>query len=168
MDRRYDSPGGLDDSTKRSEFRRWKPTPWGDSRVRERALAWLRWLATAGAILAAWVAIDSSMGSGLASEAADDPEFFLFWGLPFAVAAVFLGWFALRGGRADVRDQAKHGCLGSVLLGSAVFLLYFASPLLVRRDTLTGAAAALLYAPLGAVLGLLIGIAVARARRHHR
>ena len=168
MDRCYDSHGGLDDSTKRSEVRRWKPTRWGDSRVRERALSWLRWLAAAGAILAAWVAIDSWIGSGLTSGPADDPEFFLFWGVPFAIAAVFLGWFALRGGRAEVRDQAKHGCLGSLLLGSAVFLLYFASPLLVRRDALSGAVAALLYAPLAAVLGLLIGIAVARARARLR
>jgi len=104
----------------------------------------------------------------LTSGPADDPEFFLFWSVPFAIAAVFLGWFALRGGRAEVRDQAKHGCLGSLLLGSAVFLLYFASPLLVRRDALSGAVAALLYAPLAAVLGLLIGIAVARARARLR
>ena len=125
----------------------------------------LRWLAAAGAALAAWVSIDGLLGAGLASGATGDAEFYLFWGIPFAVAAVFLGWFALRGGRAEARYIAKHGCLGGILLGSAVFLLYFASPLLLRWDALSGAVAAFLYGPPAAVVGLLIGVAIAWRKR---
>lgn len=125
----------------------------------------LRWLAAAGAVLASWVAIDGLLGSGLASGAAGDPEFYLYWGVPFAVAAVFLGWFALRGGRPETTCVAKHGCLGGILLGAAVFLLYFASPLLVPWDALSGAVAAFLYGPLAAVVGLLIGVAVGWRKR---
>jgi hypothetical protein len=101
----------------------------------------LRWLAAAGAALASWVAIDGLLGAGLASGAAGDPEFYLYWGVPFAVAAIFLGWFALRGGRAEAAYVAKYGCLGGILSGAAVFLLYFASPLLVSWDALSGAVA---------------------------
>ena len=118
---------------------------------------WVRWLAAVGAALAAWVAIDSLMGSGLVSGAADDPEFFLFWGVPFACAAVFFGWYALRAGRAEVRSIARHGCLGGILLGGGVFLLYLASPLFLPWDLLNGVVAAFLYGPLAAALGLAIG-----------
>jgi len=128
----------------------------------------LRWLAATGAVLASWVAIDALLGSGLTSGTAADPEFYLYWGVPFAAAAVFLGWFALRGGRAEARYVAKHGCLGSLLVGSAVFMLYFASPLLVRWDALSGAVAAFLYAPPAAVLGLVIGVAIGRHRKRRR
>lgn len=121
---------------------------------------WGRWLAAVGAALAAWIAIDSLMGSGLVSGAADDPEFFLLWGVPFAVAAVFFGWYALRGGRAKVRSVARHGCVGGILLGGGVFLLYLASPLFLPWDLLSGVVAALLYAPLAAALGLSIGTAL--------
>jgi len=118
---------------------------------------WVRWLAAVGAALAAWVAIDSLMGSGLVSGAADDPEFFLFWGVPFACAAVFFGWYALRAGRAEVRSIARHGCLGGILLGGGVFLLFLASPLFLPWDLLSGVVAAFLYGPLASALGLAIG-----------
>lgn len=136
--------------------------------MRKGAFPWLRWLAAAGAVLAAWVAIDSLLGSGLASGAAEDPEFYLYWGVPFAAAALFLGWFALRGGRPEVHHLAKCGCLGSVAAGAGVFLLYFASPFFLPWDPLSGAVAAFLYAPLAAVLGLLIGIGTSRVRRRSR
>jgi hypothetical protein len=125
----------------------------------------LRWLAAAGAALASWVAIDGLLGAGLGSGAAGDPEFYLYWGVPFAVAAIFLGWFALRGGRAEAAYVAKYGCLGGILSGAAVFLLYFASPLLVSWDALSGAVAAFLYGPLAAVVGLLIGLAIGWRKR---
>lgn len=118
---------------------------------------WVRWLAAVGAALAAWVAIDSLMGSGLVSGAANDPEFFLFWGVPFACVAVFFGWYALRAGRADARSIARHGCLGGILLGGGVFLLYLASPLFLARDLLSGVVAAFRYGPLAAAVGLAIG-----------
>jgi len=144
----------LDDSTKQ-----------GDPQVREHTLLRVRWLAAVGAALAAWVAIDSLMGSGLASEAVDDPEFFLFWGAPFACVAVFLGWYALRGGRLEVREVARSGCLAGVFLGGGVFLLYLASPLFLPWDALSGAVAAFLYGPMAAVLGLGIGISLGAMRK---
>jgi len=127
---------------------------------------WVRGLATIGAVLAAWVAVDSLMMSGLASAAADDRGFFLFWGAPFAVVSVFLGWFALRGGHAESRSAAKRGCLGGLLLGGAAFVLCLASPLILPRDALGGAVAAFLYAPLAGALGLVTGVADAMRRRH--
>ena len=136
--------------------------------MRERTLFAVRLLAAVGAALAAWVAIDSLMGSGLASGAADDPEFFLFWGVPFACVAVFLGWYALRGGRSEARDNAKHGCLGGVLLGGGVFLLYLASPLLLPRDALGGVVAGFQYGPLAAVLGLAIGTVLGVMQKRRR
>lgn len=133
-----------------------------------RFLAWLRRLAGAGAILSGWIAIDSLAGTVPGAGRSADPEFFLFWGLPFAVASVFLAWFAVRGGRREAREIARSGCLGSLVLGSAVFLLYFASPLILHWDALTGAVAAFLYGPPAAVIGLGIGIAVARTRQRRR
>jgi hypothetical protein len=46
-----------------------------------------------------------------------------------------------------------------------VFLLFFASPLLLSWDALSGAVAALLYAPLAAVVGLSMGTALAMMRK---
>jgi len=125
----------------------------------------LRVAAGLGTVLAAWAALDSVVGGGLASGATDDLEFFLLWPLPLAVASAFLGWYALRGAREDVRYTARHGCLGGLLAGGGVFLLFFASPLLLSWDALSGAVAALLYAPLAAVVGLSMGTALAMMRK---
>ncbi|MBT8479176.1 MAG: hypothetical protein KJO06_09670 [Gemmatimonadetes bacterium] len=125
----------------------------------------LRAAATLGAVLTAWVALDSVAGGGLASGAADDLSFLLLWPLPFAVTAAFLGWYALRGGRVDVAGAARHGCVGGALVGGGVFLLLLASPLLLPWDALSGAVAAFLYAPLASVVGLLIGVVTARMRK---
>ena len=123
-------------------------------------VSWGRGLASAGAALAAWVAIDTLLGGGAASGMRDDSRFLLLWGMPFAVAALFLAWYAIRGGREDVRDVARRGCLGGFLMGGGTFLLFFASPLFRSWDTLSGVVAAFLYAPLAAVVGLVTGIAV--------
>ncbi len=129
---------------------------------------WARGLAAVGAVLAAWVTFDSLTNSGLISAAADDVEFFLLWGAPFAVVAVYLGWFALRGGDAEVRSAAKRGCLVGLLLGGGTFILCLASPLILPRDALSGAVTAFLYAPVAAALGLVIGVAADRMRQRRR
>ena len=71
----------------------------------------------------------------------------------------------MRGGRKDVRDAARHGCVGGFLAGGGVFLLFFASPLFLSWDALSGAVAGFLYAPMAAVIGLLIGIAMTTMRK---
>ena len=129
------------------------------------AKGWVRGLSAVGAALATWVAYDSLTNSGLVSAAADDLEFFLFWGAPFAVVAVFLGWFALRGGHAEARSAAKLGCLIGLLLGGGTFVLCLASSLILPRDALSGAVAAFLYAPVASVLGLVIGVAADAMRK---
>ena len=143
-----------------------------NERVRAKnhgAEGWARGLAGVGAVLAAWVAFDSLTNSGLASAAADDVEFFLLWGAPFAVVSVFLGWFALRGGYAEVRSAAKRGCLVGLLLGGGTFVLCLASPLILPRDALSGAVTAFLYAPVAAAFGLVVGVAADRMReRRHQ
>ena len=129
-------------------------------------VSWSRGLASAGAALAAWVAIDSLLGGGAASGMRDDSRFLLLWGLPFAVAAVFLGWYAIRGGREDVRDvQPDTWCLGGFLAGGGVFLLVLASSLFRPWDALSGAVAGFVYAPIAAVVGLCIGVAIVRMRK---
>ncbi len=132
------------------------------------AEGWARVLAAIGAVLAAWIAFDSLTNSGLASAAADDVEFFLLWGAPFAVVSVFLGWFALRGGHAETRSAAKRGCLVGLLLGGGTFVLCLASPLILPRDALSGAVTAFLYAPVAAALGLVIGVAADTMRKRRR
>lgn len=132
------------------------------------ARGWARGLAGVGAVLAAWVAFDSLTNSGLASAAADDVEFFLLWGAPFAVVSVFLGWFALRGGYAETRSAAKRGCLVGLLLGGGTFVLCLASPLILPRDALSGAVTAFLYAPVAAALGLVVGVAADTMRKRRR
>jgi hypothetical protein len=116
-------------------------------------------------MLSAWVAVDSLVGGGSASGAAGDPSFLVFWALPFAAAAVFLGWYALRGDRREVRDAARHGCVGSLVLGGGVLLFLLARPLLLSGDVLNGAVTALLYAPLAAIVGFLIGVGSLRMRK---
>lgn len=130
-----------------------------------RTVSWSRGLAAAGAALTAWAAIDSLLGGGSASGTAGASQFLLLWVLPFATAAIFLGWYAMRGGRKDVRDAARHGCVGGFLAGGGVFLLFFASPLFLSWDALSGAVAGFLYAPMAAVIGLLIGIAMTTMRK---
>ncbi len=71
----------------------------------------------------------------------------------------------MRGGRKDVRDVARHGCLGGLLAGGGVFLLFLVSPLFLSWDALSGAVAGFLYAPMAAVTGLLIGVAMASMRK---
>jgi len=128
-------------------------------------VSWGRGLASGGGALAAWVAIDTLLGGGAASGMRDDSRFLLLWGMPFAVAALFLAWYAIRGGREDVRDVARHGCLGGFLAGSVVFLLILASSLFRPWDTLSGVVAGFVHAPIAAVVGLCVGIAMARMRK---
>lgn len=131
-------------------------------------VSWGRGLASAGAALAAWVAIDTLLGGGAASGMRDDSRFLLLWGMPFAVAALFLTWYAIRGGREDVRDVARQGCLGGFLAGGGVFLLVLASSVFRPGDTLSGAVAGFVYAPIAAVVGLCVGIAVGVRMRKRR
>ena len=119
-----------------------------------------RLAAGAGALLSAWIALDGIRSNPMRDAAAGEVEFLVYWVLPFAVAAIFLAWFALRGGHTETRRVAGQGCLGAAFLGGAVFLLYLASPLLLHWDALAGAVHAFLYAPLAAVLGLLLGLAI--------
>ena len=128
-------------------------------------VAWSRGLAVVGAGLTAWVAVDSFLGGGSASGTTDESRFLLLWGLPFAAAAVFLAWYAFRGGRTETRNTARRGCLGSVVAGAAAFTLGVTSSLLQQGDPLTAAVVGLLYAPIAAMLGLGIGSVVARMRR---
>ena len=128
-------------------------------------VAWSRGLAAAGAGLTAWVAVDSLLGGGSASGPADASQFLLLWGLPFAAAAAFFGWYAMRGGREEVRDAARHGCLGGILAGGGAFLLVLASSLFRPWDALSGVVAGFVYAPIAAVFGLGAGIALARMRK---
>ena len=128
-------------------------------------VSWGRGLASAGAALAAWVAIDTLLGGGAASGMRDDSRFLLLWGMPFAVAAMFLAWYAIRGGREDVRDVARRGCLGGFLAGGSVFLIVLAGSVFRSWDALSGAVAGFVYAPIAAVVGLCIGIAMVRMRK---
>jgi hypothetical protein len=126
--------------------------------MRRRLTAWRRWLAGVGSVFAAWVAADILASSGLVSGAPDDPEFFVLWGVPIAVAAGFLAWYAVRGGREACTGLARYGCLGALLVGGAVFIVFLASPLLLPWDALRGAIAAFLYAPAAGAIGLLVGV----------
>lgn len=120
----------------------------------------LRFAAGAGAIFAGWIALDGIRSNPVRGAAAGEVEFLAYWVLPFAVATIFLTWFALRGGRRETRRLARQGCLGGASLGGAVFLLYLVSPLVLRWDALSGAVHAFLYAPLAVVVGLLLGLSV--------
>ncbi len=117
--------------------------------------------AVAGAVglLAAWAALDSLITGVLGAGAAGGRAFFLHWGVPLAVAAAFLGWYSARAGRAHVRVVARHGCLGAIVLGGLVLVIMLVSPLVGGGDALRGAVTAVLYAPLAASVGLLIGLA---------
>ena len=127
-----------------------------------------RILAGAASVLAAWVAFDGVLSNPVRDAARVGYDFLLYWVLPFAVAAVFLGWYALRGGTTAAAAQAKGGCLGALALGGGVFLIYATSPLVLRWDALSGAVHALLYAPLAGTVGLLIGASVAALRQRRR
>ena len=121
----------------------------------------LRVLGVFGAALAGWAAVDGVRSNPLRDSAGGGFDFLLYWVLPFAVAAIFLGWFAARGGRPAAARVAKRGCLGGLLLGGGVFALYATSPLILPWDALTGSVHAFLYAPLAAAVGLLVGVASA-------
>ena len=116
------------------------------------------------ALLAAWVAGDSLVSGMSGAGSGGGASFFLFWGAPVAAAAVFFAWYALRGSRASVRAAARSGCLYSLVLGGGVFLVLFASPLILPWDALRGAVAAFMYAPLAAAVGLVIGLAAGGLR----
>ena len=124
-----------------------------------------RILAAAGSVLAAWVAVDSVLSNPVRDAAGGGYTFLLYWVLPFAAGAAFLGWYALRGGAPGAAALAKGGCLGGLALGGGVFLLYATSPLVLPWDALTGAVHALLYAPLAGAVGLLIGVTLASRRQ---
>ena len=128
-------------------------------------VTWSRGLAAAGAGLTAWVAVDSFLGGGSASGPADESRFLLLWGLPFAAAAVFLAWYAFRGGRTETRHAARQGCMGAFVAGAVVFLWGVATSMFQQGDPLTATVVGLLYAPIAAVLGLGMGSVVARMRR---
>jgi hypothetical protein len=128
-------------------------------------VAWSRTLAAGGAVLAGWVAVDSLLGGGSASGPAGASQFLLLWGLPFAAAAAFLAWYALRGGRVETRNAARQGCLGGFVAGGSAFLLILASALVGPGDTLNGVVAGFVYAPIAGVIGLCIGLAVATMRK---
>ncbi len=132
------------------------------SGARNRAL---RVLGACGAVLAAWVVVDGIRSNPLRDSAAGGSDFLLYWVLPFAVAAVFLGWFAVRGSGPASTRVAKRGCLGGLLLGGGVFALYATSPLILPWDALTGSVHAFLYAPLAAAVGVMIGVASASLGR---
>ncbi len=127
-----------------------------------------RTFAGAASALAAWVAVDGVLSNPVRDAAGGGYAFFLYWVLPFVAAAVFLGWYALRGGTSAVADTAKGGCLGALVLGGGVFLLYATSPLVLPWDPLTGAVHALLYAPLAGTVGLVIGASVGALRQRRR
>ena len=123
-----------------------------------------RGLAAVGAGVTAWVAVDSVLGGGSASGSADESQFLLLWGLPFAAAAVFLAWYAFRGRRVETRNAARQGCLGGFVAGGGAFLLVLASSLFRQGDLLTGVVAGFLYAPIVTVFGLGIGVVMAGVR----
>lgn len=128
-------------------------------------VAWSRGLAAVGAGLTAWVAVDSFLGGGSSSGSADESQFLLLWGLPFAAASVFLAWYVLRGQRVETRSAAKQGCLGGFVAGGGAFLLVLAISLFRPGDTLNGVVAGFVYAPSAGVIGLCIGVAAARMRK---
>jgi hypothetical protein len=128
-------------------------------------VAWSRGLASVGAGLTAWVAVDSFLGGGSASGSADESQFLLLWGLPFAAAAVFLAWYAIRGRRVETRNAARQGCMGAFVAGGSAFLLVLAGSLFRPGDTLNGVVAGFVYAPIAGVIGLCIGLAVATMRK---
>jgi len=128
-------------------------------------VSWSRGLAAVGAGLTAWVAVDSLLGGSSASGLGKASQFLLLWGLPFAAAAVFFGWYAIRGGRKEVRDAGRYGCLGGILAGGGAFLLVLASALFRPWDALSGVVAGFVYAPIAAAFGLGAGIALARMRK---
>ena len=127
-----------------------------------------RILAGAASVLAAWVATDGVLSNPVGDTAGGGYGFYLYWVLPFVVAAVFLGWYALRGGTSAAAGTAKGGCLGALVLGGGVFLLYATSPLVLPWDALTGAVHAFLYAPLAGTVGLVIGASVGTLRQRRR
>jgi len=96
------------------------------------------------------VAVDTLLNSGLVSGAAPDATFFWLWGLPFAVAAVFLAWYALTGDGL----AARRGCLGAVVAGVAVLALLFAYRVLRGSGALEGIVLGSRVAPLASVVGL--------------
>jgi hypothetical protein len=124
----------------------------------------LRLASAVAALLAGWIAVDVFL-TGMATAGSDGGlQFFVFWGIPFATAAVFLGWYAAGAGRQRVRRAARSGCLWAVAVGGAAFIVLFASPLVLTWDALRGAVAAFLYAPLAATVGLAAGLAAHRRR----
>jgi hypothetical protein len=130
-----------------------------------RTTLFIRLGAAIGAVLAAWVAVDTLVSNVITAGAAGGAEFFMFWGVPFVAASVFLGWYAVRGGHPEARELAPAGCLGGSMAGGFVFLALLLTPLVLPWDMLRGAVAAVQYAPLAATLGLGLGIIARRIRQ---
>jgi len=128
---------------------------------------WSRGVAAVGAALAAWIAADALLSSGLISGPASDAAFFWFWGMPFAAAAGFLGWYALAGARPGVRAVARRGCLGGLVTGGGAFLVPGVLTLLRSRGMLDAVMNGLRYAPVAAALGM-AACAVVSAKRGRR
>jgi len=120
-----------------------------------------------GCALAGWIAIDSVLAGGVRADSPEGLRFFLFWVVPLALVALFLGWLAVRGAAPEARRVATMGCLGGLLLGCVTFALLMV-PRVWSGDALGGAVFASRYAPLAGALGLVGGIAVARMRKRRR
>jgi hypothetical protein len=118
-----------------------------------------------GSLLSAWVAIDSLPSLLTASGIGDGGSFYLFWGVPFAATAVFLAWYAWRGGKPGCHRVARGGCLGAAMLGGAVFLVLCVRFVTPSRDLLSAVIDGLRFAPLAAVAGLGLGIAASHRKR---
>lgn len=129
---------------------------------------WPRLTAALGSTLSAWVAIDGLIAGATGSGASGGAAFYLFWGVPFAAAAIFLAWYAWMGGRPGHDRVARTGCLGATVLGGTVFLVMGLRALEPSRDLLGAVIDGLRFSPLAAVAGLGLGIAGAAARRGSR
>jgi len=127
-----------------------------------------RTLAAAGSLFAAWVAVDSLPPGMTGTYAAGTWAFYLFWGVPFGAASLFLGWYAWRGARPAAARSARSGCVGAVALGGTVFLVLGARFLGPSRDLLGAVIDGLTYAPLAGVAGLGLGLGLSRAHARRR
>lgn len=132
---------------------------------RRRVTAVARVIAGVTSLAATWAAIDSLFTGVIGAGASGGPEFFLFWGLPLLVVAVFCGWYAARGGETRVRAVARRACLGAAAAGVLVGLLSLAVSTATGRDALYGAVIVVQYGPLSTCTGLLAGLALGRGRR---
>ena len=75
-------------------------------------------------------------------------------------------WFALRGHRPDSREDMRFGCVTGGVVGSAAFCLGFFIPIILSPEANQGPLLGILVTgPLGAVIGTMIGVSIAKIRR---